>query len=388
MGGKPTTIGNESPPGGPAPAVSVIIPVHNGGGFLPRAIASVLGQQGVALELIVRDDGSLDRSFETAREAVGSDPRARVDRTAENLGISRTVNAAVRSAGGEWILILHQDCELLDSHSLARSIPAPAAGAPTWLVGTPILAVERLSRAERWFWIIRSHLYSTTAGEVRTGRLDLFSENKCDLLRKELFESLGGFDETVLGGGEDQVLADRARARGITATASPALRFMISLGSASSIRRNLDKEFRYGRQVKQVLRRVGSGYLTRRTGRSWDARWLNRVAGIDWILATAVLLIVLGLIAAVGAIPPFALALGAVPPLVRLAIFEARAIRVRRAYRLEGSDLVALPFVGLVADLCYFAGLLTPLGSPAEGTGVVTNSGSSARRRLQDRPEE
>lgn len=347
------------PPTG-SPTVSVVIPVHQGAGFLERAIASVLAQVGVELELIVRDDGSRDGSFEAARRAAGDDRRARVDRASENQGIARTVNAAVRSARGAWVLILHQDCELVDRDALARSLAAASGAAPEWLVGVPILDVDRLSRAERWFWIIRSHLYSTTAGDVRTGRMDLFSENKCDLIRKDLFESLGGFDESIVGGGEDQILAARARRRGVKATPAPLLRFLISLGSASTLRSNLEKEFRYGLQVKQVLRRVGPDYSARLSGARLDARWLNRVAGIDWILATAGLLLVLGLLAAWGRLDPTFLFFAALPALVRGVVFEARASRVRTAYRLRGSDLAALPFVGLLADLWYFAGLLTP----------------------------
>jgi glycosyltransferase involved in cell wall biosynthesis len=357
-----------------SPTVTVIIPVHEGVGFLERAVASVLSQDGVELELIVRDDGSRDGSFEAARRAVGSDPRARVDRTAENQGIARTVNAAVRSARGAWVLILHQDCELLDRHALARSIPAGSGAAPSWMVGVPILAVERLSRAERWFWIIRSHLYSTTAGPVRTGRLDLFSENKCDLIRKDAFESLGGFDESIVGGGEDQVLAARARRRGVRAASAPWLRFLISLGPASTVRSNLEKEFRYGLQVKQVLRRVGADYSARSTGTRVDARWLNRVAGIDWILATGALLVVLGVLAGVGMLAPAVLLFAAVPALVRIGIFEVRAIGVREAYRLRGADLAALPFVGLLADLWYIAGLATPFHPASAGPNGPSSS--------------
>jgi glycosyltransferase involved in cell wall biosynthesis len=345
-----------------SPTVSVVMPVHDGVGCLERAIASVLAQEGVDLELIVRDDGSRDGSFEAARRAVGSDPRARVDRTADNVGIARTVNSAVRSARGLWVLILHQDCELLDRNGLARSVAARSDTAPAWVAGTPILAVERLSRAERWFWIIRGHLYSTTSGPVRAERMDLFSENKCDLIQKDTFEGLGGFDESIVGGGEDQVLAARARRQGLRVAPAPYLRFLISLGPASTVRSNLRKEFQYGRQVKQVLRRVGADYSARGTGARLDSRWLNRVAGIDWILATAGWIVVVGLLAALGLLAPILLFFAAVPAIVRIGMFEARAIRVRTAYRLRSADFVALPLVGLLADLWYFAGFVTPLG--------------------------
>jgi GT2 family glycosyltransferase len=347
-----------------SPTVTVVIPAHDGERFLERAIASALAQEGVDLELIVRDDGSRDRSFDVARRAVGSDPRGRVDRTTENLGIARTVNGAVRSARGAWLLILHQDCELLDRDAFRKTLPVDPAASAEWFVGTPILQPNRLSAAERWFWIIRNHLYSTTLGGVRTGRLDLFSENKCDLIRKETFERLGGFDESIVGGGEDQVLAARARRRGVLPATAPELRFGISLGSARTVRTNLRKEFHYGNQVKQVVRRAGAGYASGGAGASRDARWRNRVAGIGWILATATLL------AAFGLIDPRLLPLAAAPAVVRAAMLEFRGLRVRGAYQLRSSDLAALPLAGVLADLWYFAGLITPLRAPRGGTGA------------------
>ena len=46
-----------------APLVSVILPVYNGANKISKAIDSVL-KQNVELELIVIDDGSIDRSTE------------------------------------------------------------------------------------------------------------------------------------------------------------------------------------------------------------------------------------------------------------------------------------------------------------------------------------
>jgi len=371
---------NGGPGAAAPPAVSVVIPLHEGAGFVDRAIASVLRQEGVSLELVVRDDGSRDDSFGAARRAVGPDPRARVDRTSENLGIARTVNGAVRTVRGEWVLILHQDCELLGRDALARAVPEDSVGGPVWLVGTPVIDPARLSRAERWFWIIRNHLYSTTAGDVRTGRLDLFSENKCDLIRKDVFETLGGFDESIVGGGEDQVLAAHARRRGVQALPAPGLRFAISLGAASSVRTNLGKEFRYGHQVKQVLRRVGPDYADRGTGAARDARWLNRVEGLLWILATVALVALFAVV--VPGLLPFAV----VPAFMRAGLFEARAYRVRRAYLLRGADLGVLPWVGLIADLWYAAGLLTPIRARAEGRGAASKRDLGAPATSREPP--
>ena len=55
--------------------VSVIIDSYNYGGFLKRAIDSVLGQSYTNLELIIVDDGSTDNSRSIIENVCGNDER-------------------------------------------------------------------------------------------------------------------------------------------------------------------------------------------------------------------------------------------------------------------------------------------------------------------------
>ena len=54
--------------------VSVIIPVHNGEGYLREAIASVRRQSIAPIEIVIVDDGSTDGTAALA-ETLGSDIR-------------------------------------------------------------------------------------------------------------------------------------------------------------------------------------------------------------------------------------------------------------------------------------------------------------------------
>jgi len=83
------------------PRVSVILPVRNGKPYLPQAVESILGQTFPDFELIVIDDASADSTPEYL--AGLADPRVRVIRNKENLGISRTLNTALGLARGEYI---------------------------------------------------------------------------------------------------------------------------------------------------------------------------------------------------------------------------------------------------------------------------------------------
>jgi glycosyltransferase involved in cell wall biosynthesis len=73
------------------PLVSVVIPCYNYGHFLPEAVASVLEQPDVDVEVIIVDDASTDHSAEVA-ESLTSDPRVGLVRHKVNQGHIATYN--------------------------------------------------------------------------------------------------------------------------------------------------------------------------------------------------------------------------------------------------------------------------------------------------------
>ena len=93
-----------------APAVSVVVPCYNASAFIGRTIESVLAQTWRALELIVVDDKSIDRSVQTVRRYADSDARVRLIEMPRNAGSPAAPrNTGVRAARGEWIAFLDAD---------------------------------------------------------------------------------------------------------------------------------------------------------------------------------------------------------------------------------------------------------------------------------------
>src|SRR4051794_8106307 len=93
--------------------ISVITPAYNAAGFIQRAIDSALGQEGVAVEMVVADDGSQDDTLATVRALGERDPRVRAVALEANGGPSKARNAALDAAGGEWVAILDADDAIL-----------------------------------------------------------------------------------------------------------------------------------------------------------------------------------------------------------------------------------------------------------------------------------
>lgn len=122
------------------PTVSVIIPCYNYGHFLEGCLASVLGQQGVNMEVLVIDDLSPDGSAEVAAELCAADPRIEFRAHQVNRGLIATANEGLEWARGDYVLLLSAD-DLLVPGALWRAASVMENHPNVGLVyGRPVLA--------------------------------------------------------------------------------------------------------------------------------------------------------------------------------------------------------------------------------------------------------
>lgn len=184
-----------------------IVVAHDSADALPACLAA-LAREGVPA--IVVDNASRDASVVVA-EAAG----ARVVRNARNEGYGRANNRGVRVAeGAAQVLIVNPDVELQPgaaSALLAAARVWPDAG---------LLAPRIVEPDGRFFYQPRSLLapYLTNP----SGRRDLpegdacapFLSGACFLARRDLFLSLGGFDEAIFLFYEDDDLCRRVAEAG------------------------------------------------------------------------------------------------------------------------------------------------------------------------------
>lgn len=91
----------------PAPQVSVVIPVFNGGQTIKRALDSVFAQTFTSLEVIVVDDASVDGTAAIVAQYVGD--RLTMIRSSENQGAGAARNRGIAQARGRWVAFLDAD---------------------------------------------------------------------------------------------------------------------------------------------------------------------------------------------------------------------------------------------------------------------------------------
>ncbi len=88
--------------------VSVVLPVYNAEQFVVEAVESILGQSLTALELVVIDDGSTDRSPTLLANLAARDPRIRLI-SRENRGLTRSLNEGLDLATADYVAIMNAD---------------------------------------------------------------------------------------------------------------------------------------------------------------------------------------------------------------------------------------------------------------------------------------
>lgn len=171
-----------------APLVSVIVAARDAATTAPAAVASVLSQDVPALEVVVVDDGSVDGTAEAVQAL--ADPRVRVLRLERSRGRAAARNLAVESARGDYIAVQDAD-DLSLPGRLRRTLALAEADERLAVVsGQALFEAPRLGS-----WRLRD--YPVDDAEIRReleqGSMALF-HGGC-LLRRRLFERVGGYDE-------------------------------------------------------------------------------------------------------------------------------------------------------------------------------------------------
>lgn len=171
----------------PSPAVTVLIGAYENEETVGRAVDSILGQTERSLELIVIDDGSRDRSAAVAEDAIGSDPRGRVMRLEQNVGIARSLNAGLEAAVAPFVAIQDAD-DYSEPNRLERELAAIASESDVAVVGARMREVDQAGR-------VLTPRTSFAAGDVGAVLMRFNPiPNGSALIRREAALAIGGYD--------------------------------------------------------------------------------------------------------------------------------------------------------------------------------------------------
>ncbi len=188
------------------PRISVIIPFYNAERVLPLSLRGIVDQSVQPLEVILVDNNSKDGSALIAKQFAAGHPGTCSYLVEPKQGPSSARNTGVRSARGDIIAFTDSDC-IPDEHWLrdvSQAFNKPFIGA----VAGKIVGSRSTSSVETF------HALFTLRGGPKEKIYDSFSLNAGGFatanfaVRRDLFEKLGGFDESR-SFGEDHDLCAR-----------------------------------------------------------------------------------------------------------------------------------------------------------------------------------
>jgi glycosyltransferase involved in cell wall biosynthesis len=185
-----------------SPLVSVVMPVYNALPFLDDSIGSILGQTLSDFEFIILDDASIDNSIERLREWAARDQRIQVHESKIRLGLSGSSNAVTSKARAAIVARMDAD-DIAHPDRLRRQCEIIQNNPDIAVVGTLCNGIDargsEVRPRDRWRLVRRSCYIPFPHGSA--------------MFRREVFEQVGGYEETVLAG-EDQDLFSRMAALG------------------------------------------------------------------------------------------------------------------------------------------------------------------------------
>ncbi|HKR51779.1 MAG TPA: glycosyltransferase [Pseudonocardiaceae bacterium] len=208
-----------------SPLLSVIVPVHGNWKYTRACLVSIEQHRpAVPFEVLVVDDASPDRTA----ELVAASPGVRLARTERNVGFVGACNLGASHARGAYLLFLNNDTEVRPG-ALDALVGAADSDDRIGLVGARLVYPDgRLQECGGIVWADGSGWNygrgrEAEAPEFHVRRDVDYCSGAAILVRRELFDQVGGFDQRYAPAYyEDTDLAFAIRATGHRTIVEPA----------------------------------------------------------------------------------------------------------------------------------------------------------------------
>jgi GT2 family glycosyltransferase len=201
------------------PSVSVIVVNFNGKELLKQCLLTLSKTDYPNYEVVVVDNASTDGSLAEIRESFGSDPRIKVVENSENVGHAEGCNIGAQITNGRYIVFLDSDTEFTAENWLRELVKLMENDASVGLAQAKLVlagdencldyvcvAVDALGT-----WAAN---YGSKEDKLKENFEILAASAGCCIVRREVFNQVGGFDPDYFIYDDDTDLSLRVRLLG------------------------------------------------------------------------------------------------------------------------------------------------------------------------------
>lgn len=272
----------------PQPRLSIIMLSYNTKQITIDCLESIFkSNPKVPFEIILIDNASQDDSPQALREYATHHPEIVFIENKENTGFVKANNQGVKLAKGDYILLLNSDIIVLDTAVDALFTYFTAHEDTIQFLGGKLYNKDMTDQTScgpfydlpmmiGWQFLRGDHWGLTRWSPNTVKEVDWIT-GACILTKKEYFNQVGGFDETIFMYMDEIDLLMRAKKMGYRVFFTPEARF-VHLGSASSGGRTYP--------VLQVYR--GIFFLYKKHYPSWQLNMLKYMLQMKALAALAI----------------------------------------------------------------------------------------------------
>jgi len=209
-----------------SPQTSIIIITYNGRRYLADCLSTVFGEAGESDEIIVVDNNSTDGTRQFIRKHY---PTVHLVENRENVGFAAACNQGARLARGSTIVFLNQDTRVFPGwldcliHELDTEENVGLATSQLLLMSRPD-RIQLCGQDVHYTGLVFARGYGQPANTSDTASDVNAVSGASFAIRRDLWEELGGFDETLYMYYEETMLSWRAQLAGYHCRYAPASR--------------------------------------------------------------------------------------------------------------------------------------------------------------------
>jgi GT2 family glycosyltransferase len=250
------------------PLVSIIIPSRDQSALLEKCIASIVRKSDYTnFEIIILENNSVEDQTRDLYRRLKKDRRIQIIESAGEFNFSRLINLGASRARGSIFLLLNNDVEIMNADCLSELVSQVVrpeigvAGARLWypngtlqhggvIFGPGDVAshIDKIRR-EEFGYFARQHLTQNFCAVTAA----------CLMVRREVFEKLGGFDESRLPVAYNDVdFCLRARELGWRIIFTPYAELIHHESSTRGIEDTFEKQRRFFKEREFVVSRWGA----------------------------------------------------------------------------------------------------------------------------------